>query len=197
MRAEVAITSRSIRSCGDGGPATEAEDMLEHIVKPYPPQPSRSFNYFFMRSGLTLHPNQEEADESGLLPQGAATMLEITERTERESFPTLDQAPNSCRQALRSIRSKQIPAIGLLTILGLIPVAALVLSPESWHALPPGVQWAAYLASLIFLGAACSLIANPGDEHTSGWKQDSAESRKRRKQRRLDALSKDAFTHGA
>jgi hypothetical protein len=127
-------------------------------------------------------------------------MLEITERAERESFPTLDQAPitaNSYRQALRSIRSKQTPAIWLLSILGLIPAAALVLSPEGWHALPHGVQWSGYLASVILLSAACSLIVNPGDERTSGCKQHSAESRKRRKQRRLDALSKDAFTHGA
>jgi hypothetical protein len=127
-------------------------------------------------------------------------MLGISERSERESFPMLNQAPitaNSYRQALRSIRSKQTRAIWLLSILALIPVGELVLSPERWHALPHGVQWAGYLASLVLLSAACSLIFNPGDEHTSGCKQDSAESRKRRKQRRLDALSKDAFNHGA
>jgi len=125
-------------------------------------------------------------------------MLGITERTERKSLPAQDQASaTSRRQALRSIRSKQTPAIWLLSILGLIPVAALVLSPEGWHALPHGVQWAGYLALLMLLSAACSLIINPGDEHSSGCKQDSAESRKRRKQRRFDALAKDAFTHGA
>jgi hypothetical protein len=121
-------------------------------------------------------------------------MLEITERTERQSFATRDQAPiawRSHQQALRSIRSKRTPAIWLLSILCLIPVGALVLSPEGWHALPHGVQWSGYLASLILLSAACSLIVNPGDEHTSGWKQDSPESRKRRRQRRLDALSKN------
>jgi hypothetical protein len=113
-------------------------------------------------------------------------MLEITERMERENVPAQDQASaTSYRRALRSIRSKQSPAIALLIVLGLIPVAELVLFPERWHALPHGVQWAAYLASAIFFTAACALIVNPEDVHPSGYKQDSAESRKRRRQRRL------------
>jgi hypothetical protein len=94
-------------------------------------------------------------------------------------------------------RWKRIAAIWLLTAIGLIPGAALLLSPERWHGMPPGVQWAGYLASLVLLSAACSLIVNPGDEHTSRHKQDPAESKKRRKQRRLEALSKDTFTIGA
>jgi hypothetical protein len=40
------------------------------------------------------------------------------------------------------------------------------------------------------------LIVSPGDEQTSGHKQARAESKKRRKQRRLEGLSKDAFTRG-
>ena len=96
-------------------------------------------------------------------------MLGITERTERKSLPAQDQASaTSRRQALRSIRSKQSPAISLLIILGLIPVAELVLFPERWHALSHGVQWAGYLASLILLSAACALIVNPGDDITDG-----------------------------
>jgi hypothetical protein len=128
-------------------------------------------------------------------------MLEITERSVRKCFPTLDQASrtaSSYRQALRSIRSKQTRAIWLLSILGLIPVAELVLFPEKWHELPHGVQWAGYLASLILLSAACALIVNPGDEHTPGCKPDSAESRKRRKHRRLGVtLSREDSVHGA
>jgi nucleotide-binding universal stress UspA family protein len=91
-------------------------------------------------------------------------MLEITERMELEGFPALAQAPiaaTSYRPALRSIRSKRLPAIWLLSSLGLIPLGALVLFPERWHELPYGVQWAGYLASLILLTAACSLIVNP------------------------------------
>ena len=126
-------------------------------------------------------------------------MLEITERIERESVPAQDQASAaSHRQALRSIRSKQSPAISLLIILGLIPVAELVLFPERWHALSHGVQWAGYLASLILLSAACALIVNPGDELTPGCKPDSAESRNRRKHRRLGVTpSRDGSVRGA
>ena len=126
-------------------------------------------------------------------------MLGITERTERKSLPAQDQASaTSHRQALRSIRSKQSPAISLLIILGLIPVAELVLFPERWHALSHGVQWAGYLASLILLSAACALIVNPGDELTPGCKPDSAESRKRRKHRRLyQAPPDDGSARGA
>ena len=126
-------------------------------------------------------------------------MSGITERTERKSLPAEDQASaSSHRQALRSIRSKQSPAISLLIILGLIPVAELVLFPERWHALSHGVQWAGYLVSLILLSAACALIVNPGDELTPGCKPDSAESRKRRKHRRLGVTpSRDGFVRGA
>jgi hypothetical protein len=115
-------------------------------------------------------------------------MLEITERTERVSARAQDETSvtaTSHRQALQAIRSKRTRAIWMLSGLGLIPLAALVLSPERWHELPHGVQWAAYLASLILFTAACSLIVNPDDVHASGYKQDSAESRKRRKHRRL------------
>jgi hypothetical protein len=113
-------------------------------------------------------------------------MLEITKRMERENVPAHDQASaTSHRPVLRSIRSKQSPVTALLIVLGLIPVAELVLFPERWHALPHGVQWAAYLASAIFFTAACALLVNPDDVQTSGYKQDSAESRKRRRQRRL------------
>src|SRR6185312_4003624 len=105
-------------------------------------------------------------------------MLEITERSERASLPTLGRArrtaSSSC-QALRSIRSKQTSAMWLLSILGLVPVVALVLAPEGGHQLPHDVQWAGYLASLMLLGAACFLIINPGDEHTSGCQHDSAD----------------------
>jgi hypothetical protein len=94
-------------------------------------------------------------------------------------------------------RARRIAAIWLLTAIGLIPGAALLLSPERWHGVPHGVQWAGYLASLVLLSAACSLILNPGDEYTSRHKQDSGESRKRRKQRRLEVLSNDTFTSGA
>jgi hypothetical protein len=122
-------------------------------------------------------------------------MLEITERTERASVPAKDEASvtaTSRRQALQSIRPERIHAIWLLSSLGLIPVAALVLSPERWHELPHGVQWAAYLASLIVFTAACSLIVNPDDVYASGYKYDSAESRTRRRQRRLcQSLSDD------
>jgi hypothetical protein len=126
-------------------------------------------------------------------------MLEITERMERESVPAQDQASaTSHRQALRSIRSKQSPAISLLIVLGLIPVAELVLFPERWHALSHGVQWAGYLTSLILLSAACALIINPGDELTPGCMPDSAESRKRRKHRRLGVTpSRDGSARGA
>ncbi len=94
-------------------------------------------------------------------------------------------------------RARRIAAIWLLTAIGLIPGAALLLSPEGWHGVPHGVQWAGYLASLVLLSAACSLILNPGDERTSRHEHDSAESKKQRKQRRLEALSKDTFTSGA
>jgi hypothetical protein len=113
-------------------------------------------------------------------------MLEITERMERQRVPAQDQAsPTSSRRTLGSIRSKPSPAIALLLVLGLIPVAELVLFPERWHALPHGVQWAAYLASAIFFTAAWALIVNPENVHSSGYQQDSAESRKRRRQRKL------------
>lgn len=121
-------------------------------------------------------------------------MLEITERTEQERLLAQDQesvAPNSHRQTLLSMRSKQTRATWVLSILGLIPVIALVLSPESWHELPPGVQMAAYLASLILLTAACSLIVNPDDVDTAGYKQGFAQSRKRRKARRLYQVPPD------
>ena len=126
-------------------------------------------------------------------------MLEITERRERESVPAQDQASATSHwQALQSIRSKRARAIWLLSSLGLIPVGVLVLSPEMWHELPHGVQWAAYLASLILLTAACSLIVNPDEVHASGYKQDSAESRKRRKHRRLyQAPPDDGSARGA
>ena len=105
---------------------------------------------------------------------------------------------SSYRQEPRSTRSKQSPAISLLIVLGLIPVAELVLFPERWHALSHGVQWAGYLASLILLNAACALIVNPGDEHTPGCKPDPAESRRRRKHRRLyQAPPDDGSARGA
>jgi hypothetical protein len=71
----------------------------------------------------------------------------------------------------------------LLSILGLVAMVALVLAPEGGHALPPDVQWAGYLVSLMLLSAAGFLIINPGDERTSGCKPDSTES--------------DAFARGA
>lgn len=131
----------------------------------------------------------------------AATMFEITNVSERQVLAAQDQAPvtaSSYRQEPRSTRSKQSPAISLLIVLGLIPVAGLVLFPERWHMLSHGVQWACYLASLILLSAACALIVNPGDEHTPGCNPDSAESRKRRKHRRLGATpSRDGSARGA
>jgi hypothetical protein len=173
--------------------------MLEHIGDRCLSQASRSFNHFFMLRRLTLQLIRKRADESSLIPPGAATMLEIIERMERESVPAQDQASaTSHRRALRSIRPKQSPAIALLIVLGLIPVAELVLFPERWHALPHGVQWAAYLASAIFFTAVCALLVNPDDVQTSGYKQDSAELRKRRKYRRLyQAPPDDGSARGA
>ena len=88
-------------------------------------------------------------------------------------------------------RARRIAAIWLL------PGAALLLSPEGWHGVPHGVQWAGYVASLVLLSAACSLILNPDHEHASRNEQDSGEPKKQRKQRRLEVLSKDTFTSGA
>jgi hypothetical protein len=61
----------------------------------------------------------------------------------------------------RSLQGKICRLFWLLIAISLIPGIALVLSPERWQLLPPGVQWSAYLVSIILMFAAFSLRLSP------------------------------------
>jgi hypothetical protein len=66
----------------------------------------------------------------------------------------------------RSLQRKIRRLFWLLIAISLVPGIALVSSPDSWGLLPPGVQWSAYLLSLILAVAAWSLRFQ--EESTSG-----------------------------
>jgi hypothetical protein len=110
-------------------------------------------------------------------------MLEIIQRTEWEISRAQDQDDRSSSSVPELRRKERNSVIWLLSGLGLVPAGAVVLFPETWHQLPPGVQWASYLGAVLLFAAVCSLILNPGDEHIP--LRNSAEARKGRKQRRL------------
>lgn len=61
----------------------------------------------------------------------------------------------------RSLQRKIRRLFWLLIAISLIPGMALVLSPERWQLLPPGVEWSAYLFSIILMVAAFSLRWSP------------------------------------
>jgi hypothetical protein len=110
-------------------------------------------------------------------------MLKITQRTERDTSRTQDYDDRSSSFVPELFRKQRNSVIWLLSGLGLVPAAAVVLFPEMWHRLSPGVQWASYLGAVLLFTAVCSLIVNPGDEHIS--LRNSAEARRGWKQRRL------------
>jgi hypothetical protein len=77
-------------------------------------------------------------------------------------------------------RSRRTHMSWLLFALGLVPWGALMVVPELWKGLPPGVQGAAYLISMMLVVAASSLILDPGDEPRSEETRDAAPARKMR-----------------
>lgn len=65
---------------------------------------------------------------------------------------------SSERYVEKSLQRKSHRLAGLLIALSLVPGFAMVVSPEKWRILAPGVQWSAYLFSIILLVAAWSLL---------------------------------------
>jgi hypothetical protein len=68
----------------------------------------------------------------------------------------------------RSLQRKVRRLFWLLIAIGLVPGIALVSRPDSWRLLPPGVQWSAYLLSLILAVAAWSLRFEEGSTSEEG-----------------------------
>jgi hypothetical protein len=68
----------------------------------------------------------------------------------------------------RSLQRKVRRLFWLLIAISLVPGIALVSRPDSWRLLPPGVQWSAYLLSLILAVAAWSLRFQEGSTSEEG-----------------------------
>lgn len=73
----------------------------------------------------------------------------------------------------RSLERKIRRLFWLLIGVSLVPGIALLLSPDRWQLLPPGVQWSAYLFSVILMVAAFSLRLSPMVDSSPTLKSDS------------------------
>jgi hypothetical protein len=73
----------------------------------------------------------------------------------------------------RSLQRKIRRLFWLLISVSLVPGIALVVSPDRWLLLPPGVQWSAYLFSIILMFAAFSLRLSQVGNSSAGAGQES------------------------
>jgi hypothetical protein len=72
--------------------------------------------------------------------------------------PKLSRARFHAPSMERSLRRKIRRLSGLLIALSLIPGFTMVVSPDRWRLLAPGVQWSAHLFSIVLLFTAWLLL---------------------------------------
>jgi hypothetical protein len=113
--------------------------------------------------------------ELGELSEGGKVAIKGTNELTIVNGSQLSRARFHAPSLERSLRRKVRRLSGLLIALSLVPGFAMVVSPDKWRLLAPGVQWSAYLFSIILLVAAWSLLqgrhnseAKPDQEGMNG-----------------------------